>query len=351
MNHYFRSLILTTLFGLLPPCLAAERPPFEIVLVPNGDQQMAPHGRGNIYAPDILIEDGVYRMWFGGQGKDGHDRIHLAESRDGVKWTSKGVVLEDADANHVNDPSVVKLDKTYHMYYTRAGSDVRDVIALATSTDGVKWTKKGIVFKPGADGTWDSLLVGRPSVLVADGVFRMWYDGRKDLPPDAPAKDVPKSDKSVRAVGYAESRDGVEWTRPQKEPVFREDAGGVHVARVGDTLAMVYESRDGTRVALSSDGRAWTDGGVLAGRSGTDADKFGHVTPFLLVDPADKTATLFVGTAQAESWDRNAIARIPLSEKQLQLIGERRPSRFLYCPIRASAAGELGRSARGTQKQ
>src|SRR5688500_2809254 len=46
-------------------------------------EEAAPHGRGNVYAPDVLVEGGVYRMWYGAQGRDGHDRILYAESRDG----------------------------------------------------------------------------------------------------------------------------------------------------------------------------------------------------------------------------------------------------------------------------
>src|SRR5688572_2848222 len=86
---------------------AAENRPLRIVLEPAGPQQSAPHGEGNVYAPDVMFDNGMYRMWFGGQGRDGHDRIQLAESKDGIVWEPRGVVLEDKNANHVNDPSVV----------------------------------------------------------------------------------------------------------------------------------------------------------------------------------------------------------------------------------------------------
>ncbi len=293
-----------------------------IVLAPSGDRQSAPHGEGNVYAPEILVESGVYRMWFGGQGKDGHDRIQLAESNDGSHWDGQGVVLEDEGANHVNDPSVVRVGDTYWMYYSRAGSDIRDVIAVATSRDGVAWSQQGVALGPGPEGSWDALLVGRPSVLVEGGVFRMWYDGRKDLPRGSPAEGVPKSDRSVRSVGYAESRDGRTWARPRHEPVFGEDAGGIHVCRVGDHYVMVFESRAGTRMAVSADGLEWKSRGLLAGRSGGGADRFGQVTPFLRYDPRGPSADLFVGAAGAASWDRNAIARIRLSDEQLSRIRE-----------------------------
>jgi hypothetical protein len=306
---------------LLPGNAIAAAP--DVVLDPTGDLQAAPHGGGNAYAPEIFIEDGVYRMWYGAQGRDGHDRILLAESPDGLVWETKGVALEHGDANHVNDPSVVKVGDTFFMYYTRAPVDVRDEIALVTSKDGRLWQEQGTVFRPGADGAWDSLLVGRPSVVHEDGRFRMWYDGRRDLPVGAPAEGVPKSDRSVRAVGYAESIDGLTWTRSQAEPVFGEDAGGVHVARIGDTLVMTAESREGTRLATSPDGLAWQSQGLLVDRSGADVDRFGHVTPFLLVEP--ERVALFVGAASSGSWDHNRIVRVPLSEAQQRLVGRAGP--------------------------
>ena len=316
----FRVVFLLAGLACLTATPAAGAAP-EVVLDPTGDLQAAPHGAGNAYAPEIFIEDGVYRMWYGAQGHDGHDRIHLAESADGVSWEPKGVVLDHGDANHVNDPSVVKVGDTFYLYYTRAPVDVRDEIALATSTDGVTWQEEGTVLGPGADGAWDSLLVGRPSVLHENGRFRMWYDGRRDLPVGAPAEGVPKSDRSVRAVGYAESGDGLTWIRPQTEPVFGEDAGGVHVVRVGATLVMTFESREGTRLATSPDGLTWQSQGLLVERSGSDIDRFGHVTPFLLVEP--ESVTLFAGAASSASWDRNRIVRVPLSAPQRQRLGHR----------------------------
>lgn len=287
----------------------------EIVLAPAGETEAAPHGRGNVYAPEIMLEGGVFRMWYGAQGRDGHDRICLAESADGATWERKGVVLDRGEANHVNDPSVVKVGDTFFMYYTRAGLDIRDEIALATSPDGVAWTPRGTVLAPGRGGAWDSLLVGRPSVLVEQGRFRMWYDGRKDLPPGAPAAGVPTSPASTRSVGYAESADGLVWTRPRDEPVFGHDAGGVHVVRTHTGLAMVWESPAGTHLAKSSDGLAWQDAGLLEGLSGNPHDRFGHVTPFVLVDPSGGAVTLFAGGARAASWNENTIVRMPLSRE------------------------------------
>ena len=179
----------------------------------------------------------------------------------------------------MNDPSVVAVDDLLYMFYTLAGSGFTDSIGLATSVDGRSWSDRGdhrknlcakaanaaTVFGPSPSPAWDSLLVGRPSVIHDGKRFHLWYDGRKDLPPGAPDPDAAKSDTSRRFVGYVISRDGVEWDKREK-PVFGEDAGGIHVFKSGDDFAMVIESRDGTRWATSPDGITWKSQGILIQR-------------------------------------------------------------------------------------
>jgi len=288
-----------------------------VILQGDAPSESGVHGKGNVYAPDVCVVDGHWRMWYGGQGNDGHDRIHLAESRDGLTWEKRGVVLEDKDANHVNDPSVVRVGNEWWMYYTCAATDVLDEIALAVSRDGVVWEKRGIVLRPGAPGAWDALLVGRPSVLRENGRFRMWYDGRADLPPDAPATGVPKSPTSRRSVGYAESADGVRWQRHGREPVFQDGAGAVHVAHIGSRYLMVYESHQGTQCAVSADGLRWTARGFLLRNSGTPLDGHGQVTPFLWSDAPGRHARLFFGGARDAMWNRNLICSQPIPAESL----------------------------------
>ena len=291
-----------------------------VILSGEGDSELAPHGRGNIYAPDVIWDGTGFRMWYGGQGKDGHDRISYAESADGQKWLRQGVVVKDDLANHVNDPCVVEVNGRFLMYYTRTEKDVVDRIDLAVSNNGRKWEPKSAVIAAGSEGAWDALSVGRPSVIFQDGKFKMWYDGRKDFLPDAPVKGVPTSPTSRRSVGYATSDDGFRWVRHSDNPVFGHDAGAVDVKRLRDQFIMLFESREGTRYAVSNDGLKWIDRGIFVAKSGSSIDKFGHVTPFLLVDPENTRYQLFVGAAEATTWDHNSIAILSIDENQLRII-------------------------------
>lgn len=302
------------LFCLVASIAAEEQP--RVIISGSEPSEMAPHGQGNVYAPSVLIDNGHWKMWYGGQGKDGHDRIHFAESVDGQTWTKRGVVLEDNTANHVNDPSVIKVKDQFVMYYTRAESFVIDKIYVATSSDGLKWQHHTKALDGGQQGSWDSLSVGRPSVIWEDGLFKMWYDGRNSFPPGTPVKDVPISNDSHRFVGYATSEDGMNWRRHGREPVFDHDAGAVDVQRFASGYVMAYESHGGTRYARSTDGVKWQDAGWAVEKSATPVDRYGHVTPCLLKN-GDRI-WLFFGAAQAASWDRNCIAVLPLSPNQIR---------------------------------
>ncbi len=314
------ALILSLLFPILG--VLADSPgllPLALIQ-PKLDSERAPHGRGNVYAPEVLRSKAGLRMWFGAQGRDGHDRIHLAESVDGIEWQQRGVVLEDPTANHCNDPSVVEVDGMLLMFYTRAGSGVTDEIAVATSKDGIQWETRGVALKAGEPGSWDSFCVGRPSVLWEDGTFWMWYDGRKDLPPDAPDPKVPKSNVSQRHVGLATSRDGLNWQRHGSEPLYDHDTGGIHVVRIGEHLVMLSESRKGTEYATSRNGINWRKGGLLVERFASPAERYGHVTPFLLPDMDGSGATLYYGATAESAWNANTLSARRLSAGQWLVI-------------------------------
>ena len=287
------------------PKTAVSKQTISILLRGEAPSEIAPHGGGNVYAPEVHRDGNRWLMWYGGQGKDGHDRIHLAESADGWSWEKRGVVLDCDTANHVNDPSVVRDGKIWWMFYTVAEKAEQDAIAAANSEDGVTWKKLGVVLKPGEPGTWDSLKVGRPSVLWEHGHFRIWYDGQ---PTEASATTNPIAavvKREGRAVGFAQSRDGLQWTR-KLEPVFHEGAGAVHVSHIGARWIMLMESLTGVHWSQSPDGLVWGDRGILLPLSGEDLDRFGHVTPFLHHD--ESGTRIFFGAAGRRTWDGNTVS-------------------------------------------
>lgn len=290
-------------------CVAcADNKSAQLVIQGSNFYSVAPHGKGNVYAPDIVRYKNQFHLYYGAQGRDGHDRIQLAISKEGQPWQTQGNVFFVPGANHVNDPSVVVVGEMLYMYYTLAMRGVTDVIGLATSTDGWNWKNKGVILKASKAPAWDSLLVGRPSVLYEKGLFRMWYDGRADLPIGSPDKTAPKSAKSHRYVGYAESNDGKNWIK-RPNYVFSHDAGGIHVSKIKNKYILLFESHQGTYWAQSTNGIKWQYKGLFLKKNSKNSP-YGHVTPFIF--QKKDHYELYFGAAYAKSWDNNSIMMQPL---------------------------------------
>jgi hypothetical protein len=188
--------------------------------------------------------------------------------------------------------SAFKDGDTTFLYYggAEAGGDCGGInnvhwrIGLATSTDGVNFTrvqgteKGGAILDNGAPGAFDSFLTYRPSVLKDGAVWRMWYNGS-----EKPFKDChvlpagPAQLANDRRIGYAESADGVHWTKAYdgegpggsvlplggQGTIDAQQVGYVFVLKDGAQYKMYYSANDVTntwRVALavSSDARHWT---------------------------------------------------------------------------------------------
>ena len=286
---------------------------------------------GNLYAPAMLKRDDEYWMWYGAQNREGHDQICLAISDDGVNWKryEDNPVILAGGANHVNDPTIAEVDGTFYMYYTCAPTREMDRINLATSTDGMRWRLHGEVISPGDIGTWDSLKVGRPSVLHEDGVFKLWFDGT-EADPEHPDRVRPETG---RHVGFATSSDGLNF-RKEPEPIHW-NAGAIDVGHVGDKYIMLSESGAGTHWSSGNSETVLQYRGLLLPTSGEIYDRYGQVTPMLLVEDGRWTA-IYYGAAEglpesgAANWNRNRIG-VAFPQKSVEIYsssGERLSIRF-----------------------
>jgi len=156
-------------------------------------------------------------------------------------------------------------------------------IGLAQSTDGVNFTRVpgtqfgGAMVDNGPPDRFDSYLTYHPYVLKDGALFRMWYNGTTKPFNDchAPAGQSPLAND--RRIGYAESSDGVHWTKfydgdgpggsvlpiGATGEIDSQQVGYVWVIKDGDQYKMYYSANDVTntwRVALavSTDARHWT---------------------------------------------------------------------------------------------
>ncbi len=138
--------------------------------------------------------------WLTLRSAGGTERIGVATlDEDGGLDVVEGAVFEGADGfdrDGVGSPVVVRDGDTWRMYYAGHRGE-RTSIGLATSADGIDWTRVGQVLDNGED--WDSVAAIPGSVEVLDdGSLRLWYSG---------------SDGATWRIGAATSADGQTFTR------------------------------------------------------------------------------------------------------------------------------------------
>jgi beta-1,2-mannobiose phosphorylase / 1,2-beta-oligomannan phosphorylase len=186
---------------------------------------------GSCFDISVLKEGDTYRMWFSWRPKKS---IAQVKSKDGVRWSKPVLVFgpnEKTDwENDLNRPVVLKKGDRYQMWYTGQARG-QSWIGFATSQDGKTWQRMSDKPVLSADKPWEKVAVVCPYVLYDDKEkrFRMWYSGGEQYEPNA--------------IGYATSPDGVNWTKPENNPIFRPDPHrpwevSVHGPRVTNMQSM-----------------------------------------------------------------------------------------------------------------
>jgi predicted GH43/DUF377 family glycosyl hydrolase len=181
-------------------------------------------------------------------------------------------------------------DGVYKLYY--GGADTATInaactgingvhwrIGLATSPDGLTWTRvqgdqpKGSILDNGTGANdFDTFLTYRPYVLHDGSIYRMWYNGSTE-PFNCPNNTLALN----RRIGYAESPDGVHFTKMNNGPgidgtmlplggpgsIDEQQVGYVWVIKDTNEYKMYYSANDAQNfwrvgLATSPDARTWT---------------------------------------------------------------------------------------------
>lgn len=122
-------------------------------------------------APFVMVENGVFKMWY---------------------WTCIEWSANERSVHYNN------------------------VIRHAVSTDGIHWNSYDqICIRPHQS---DEYAVGRPWVIHENALYKMWYSMR--------------SHTDLYRIGYAESANGLNWTR-------KDDEGGIAVSANGWDAEMI----------------------------------------------------------------------------------------------------------------
>ncbi len=240
--------------------------PVEPVLEPGGP---ADWDAGNFYLRTVVKVDGIYHLFYGGhrEGAAFLEELDVghATSTDGIVWQkdpANPVFTRGADGEwddlSILHSAIIHDGSGFRMWYEGLGqTSDESSVGYATSPDGSVWTKHpgNPIIEPGTPGSFDAAGVGPESVIMRDGLYQMWYVA-------SPTEATRVQDWTI---GYAESADGLSWSRhsaPVLEPAsawesswlgdpsVRFDGARYEMWYTGSTHALGY--------AVSFDGVEWT---------------------------------------------------------------------------------------------
>jgi predicted GH43/DUF377 family glycosyl hydrolase len=239
-------------FTLPPPDQAGPKAPFHWKASPEPVlSRGSAWDSGDVLNPSVVNLNGEYQNYY--SGYDGRTwNTGLATSSDGIHWTKREKIL-GPDAG--NGSALVVGGRILYWYQT--GSPVQ--IALEGK----------IVLKTGPRGSWDEIGVADPYVIDRNGELYLYYLGM---------------DRARRQrLGVARSHDGVTWEKFIANPILDLGTSGAFdemglgepaVWSSGGSYWMLYTGRargEKRRIGLakSTDGIQWTRESLII--EGTEA--------------------------------------------------------------------------------
>ena len=161
---------------------------------------------------------------------------------------SEGPIMERSvhDPIAVSAPFVIRENGGFRMWYITFVSwddcngklEPVYVVKHAVSDDGLNWKCDSHIC---IDSSYPGESIGRPWVLKDDGIYKMWYSKRGNY-------GYRSGDGQHYMIGYAESRDGIDWQRLDDKFDFTTSESGwdsemleyASVAKHNDAYYMLY---------------------------------------------------------------------------------------------------------------
>jgi predicted GH43/DUF377 family glycosyl hydrolase len=200
-----------------------------------------PYGEGKADVSSVIVmEDGTWVMYFHTVGGGEIGRA-TAASPLGPWAVDAEPVLKPApgtwDELGLGWPSVVRDGSEYRMYYGGQSLDGFS-IGLATSTDGIHWTKYN------DPSTTDERYVESDPVFVGD---LDWEYNKADRPRVTKSPDgwvmIYQAGIKIEERGIAISNDGIHWEKYSDNPIFNKAAFPIPNAKTWDTNLLYHDDR------------------------------------------------------------------------------------------------------------
>jgi len=243
--------------------------------------------------------------------------VYSGDCRDPCTLRFENVVLAPGESGSEDElgvrfGSVVQAGGSLYHYYVGNRPDTgAQVVMLAVSEDGRRFTKQGTVLAP--DGVHEHYFTD-PTVVIIEGTWFLYVTGKS-------AEKLP----DLGIVVYA-SDDGIAWRRTGVTAIPMGGPGdcdgkyieGCGVCRFGDDVVALYTCC--SRADVWSVGMAWgtdpmapfskTARNPVFQRSAAGWDSGGVAVPLLVSYPSGRSVLYYQGSVQqqpADTWDIGAL--------------------------------------------
>ncbi len=211
----------------------------------------------------VVNYDGLtYRMWYWGKNSlDGAAgqfaaMVGLATSADGIHWTKQAspVFGTDFGGSGYIPGTVIHTGGQFVMWYV----DAFHQVGRATSADGITWTAGSTVFSGHNPG--------RPSVVLDGATYRMWFPKTNSIGSGTISL-------TNLNIGYASSSDGIAWTPNDASPsvcFFCIDTDDPHLPALAMGAGGAWDRPGVGQPSVMLDGstfRMWYTGGIIVSPS------------------------------------------------------------------------------------
>lgn len=193
----------------------------------------------------ILLEDGVYKMWYSGynNGEDDPKYLGYATSTDGINWErySDNPIFEE---KWTEDMFVIKQNDTYYMF----AEGRNDIAHLLISNDGIKWEAISDITIIKTNGDTITAPYGTPTIWIEEGKWYLFYE------------------RNDEGIWLSTSEDLITWYNIQDEPVIKMgpeeyDAAAVaanQVIKIKDKYYLYYHGSTNPNWADPDEQALWT---------------------------------------------------------------------------------------------
>lgn len=217
-----------------------------------GNPVLGNEDMGTCFDIFVIEDQGEYRMYFSWRKRKS---LAVTTSQDGIIWTAPVIILEPrletGWEDVLNRNCVVKRDDGYHMWYTGQARSYSSWIGYATSSDGYQWKRMSDQPVLYSERPYEGASVMNPCVLWDEQtkLWKMWYAAGETYEPNVIAYAT-----SPDGINWQKLRSNPIFTPDRKSVYEQERVGGCHVFQRDGWYYMFYigyENIDTARICLA----------------------------------------------------------------------------------------------------